>query len=172
MERPIPLTSTDISGASLAVAAAPGALYNFLIFEGPWLFICFLAGDETKKSCNYLSLRNIKNGQTLYLGPNNGLNNGYNSSSKSVTFDGYPCTWSKEAEIWIYDPKCVVFMPTAILTEAYCFCRVLKNLAFFKMCFLGFLYLKILHRTQIRWPQIFCLYLSVSLYISVMGARS
>ena len=41
------------------------------------------------------------------------------------------------------------FMPTAILAEAYCFRRVLKNLACFEKCFLCFLCLKILHRTQI-----------------------
>ena len=27
-----------------------------------------------------------------------------------------------------------LFMPTAILAEAYCFCRLLKNLACFKIC--------------------------------------
>ena len=48
----------------------------------------------------------------------------------------------------------------------------MKNLACFKICFWGFLCLKILHRTQIRWPKIFCLYVSFSLYISVRDLRS
>ena len=62
-------------------------------------------------------------------------------------------------------------MPTAILAEAYCFCRVTKNLECFELCFLWFLCLNILHRTQIRWPQIFCFSLSLSLYISVIISR-
>ena len=43
----------------------------------------------------------------------------------------------------------------------------MKNLACFKLWFLGFLCLKILHRTQIHWPQIFCLYLSLSLSLYI-----
>ena len=43
----------------------------------------------------------------------------------------------------------LLFMPTAILAEAYCFRRVLKNLACFEKSFLCFSCLKILHRTQI-----------------------
>ena len=46
--------------------------------------------------------------------------------------------------------RALIFMPTAILAEAYCFSRVTKNLLTYKRCFLWFLCLKILHRTQIR----------------------
>ena len=35
----------------------------------------------------------------------------------------------------------VIFMPTAILAVAYCFCRVLKNLACFEMCSVVLTYL-------------------------------
>ena len=62
-------------------------------------------------------------------------------------------------------------MPTAILAEAYSFCRVTKNLECFKLCFLWFLCLNILHRTQIRWSQIFCFSLSLYIYISVIISR-
>ena len=44
----------------------------------------------------------------------------------------------------------LLIMPTAILAEAYCSTRVPKNLSSSEICFLGFLWLKILHRTQIR----------------------
>ena len=44
----------------------------------------------------------------------------------------------------------IFIMPTAILAEAYCFTRVPKNLSSSEICFLGFLCLKILHRTQIH----------------------
>ena len=62
--------------------------------------------------------------------------------------------------------------PPAILAEVYCFTLVLKNLECLEWYLLGFLCLKILHRSQIRWPQKFCFSLSLSLslyiYISVI----
>ena len=60
-----------------------------------------------------------------------------------------------------------IFMPTAILAEAYCFYHVLKNLECFEKIFSMIFMLPILHRTQIYQPQKFCLYLSLSLSIYI-----
>ena len=53
-------------------------------------------------------------------------------------------------KLWKNHKISLIFMPTAILAEAYCFTRVPKNLTWSEICFLGFLCLKILHRTQIH----------------------
>ena len=63
----------------------------------------------------------------------------------------------------------LLFMPTAILAEAYCFYHVLKKLECFKKIFSMFFMLKILHRTQIHQLQkfSFSLSLSLSIYLSL-----
>ena len=85
-------------------------------------------------------------------------------SFPSFHIDNWHPLWFKPGGRLIFLPSFYVprFMPTAILAEAYCFTRVPKNLSSAKICFLRFLCLKILHRTQIRWPQKLCF--SLSLY--------